>query len=1030
MKKIFKISGIILIILIITLIAAPFLFRDKIEGIVRKQIDESLNAQVYFADVGLSFIRNFPNARISIRDFGVVGVDTFLSDTLIHGKNFDLVVDIMSVVAGDEINLKKIILDEAKIKALVLKDGTANWDIMKEDSAAVEETQAEETSNLVIKLEEYRLNNSSIIYDDATFPMRAELTGLNHSGKGDFTLEIYELSTLTQAEKLTVVYDGIEYLKNAKAEAQADMKVVYSATEFKIDFLDNLFTVNELPLNLDGWVSMPTDDIDMDLRFKTPSTSFRSILSLVPGVYSESFKDLKTDGQLAFDGFAKGIYNDTQMPGFGLNLKVTDAMMQYPDLPQPVTGINMDVSVLNPDGDLEKTSVDIRTLHADFGKNPLDATAKISGLEKIKINGSLKADLNLDELTRIFPIEGTTLKGKFTIDAEANGVYDETQGVFPKVDAVMAMTEGYVKNAEYPAELTEMNFHASLNDPDGSMANAVLDVPEFRFKLDGEPITGKANVRNFDDPNYLVEASGKLDLEKLMQIYPIDSMTLSGKLIVDHFSTKGKYSDIEAENYTNLPTSGTVQVQNLVYTDYYLPKPVTIETGTATFTPSKLEITGAKGNLGSSDYALDGYFSNYMAYALMDNQMLKGNMRLVSNRMDLNEWMVEEESTPTTTGTEETEMEVIPVPDNLDIVFDADMKEVIYDDLSLKNIKGRLTVANEEVAMENLGFGMFGSQVAMNGIYNTANLENPTYNFYLDIKNLGIKDAFTHFTTVQGFAPILKFVEGVCNTEFGISGRLKQNMMPVLEEVNSLGLFQIISGKLENSGTMNALAEKTNLQVLSKLDLKEVQGKFKIENGFLEISPIDLKVKDILFTIGGRQNLTGNLDYEVKIDAPPGAIGNAAFSALSNLSGGAVKASERVNVNLKLRGTVTEPKVSGAGGGTGDEVGEQLTELAEDKISEKLGTDVQLNKDSIKSQISDLKKEAKDSLKSVATKTAQQVKDSLLNAATSGKTKEELAKELKEGIGDGIKSQTGEDLKGTLNDLKDKFGFPKKKKND
>ncbi|MEZ4772818.1 MAG: AsmA-like C-terminal region-containing protein [Bacteroidia bacterium] len=1026
MKKVLKITGIVLILLIITLITLPFLFKDKIKAVVSEEIDQSLNAQVYFADVGLSFIRNFPNARISIQDFGVVGVDTFASDTLIQGKSFDLVVDIMSVISGSEVNLKKIMLDEGKIKALVLKDGTANWDIFKEDSTTTEEPQAEEsTSNLVIKLQEYRLTNSTIIYDDATFPMRAEIIGLNHSGSGDFTLETYELNTLTQAEKLTVIYDGIEYLHQAKADAKADMKIVSTATEFKIDLLDNLFTVNELPVNLSGWVSMPADDIDMDLSFKSPSTSFRSILSLVPGVYSESFKDLKTDGQLAFDGFVKGIYNDTKMPGFGLNLKVANAMMQYPDLPKPVNNINLDVSILNPDGDLEKTSVDLRSMHADFGSNPIDAKAQISGLERMKIKGNLAADLNLDELTSIFPVEGTVLRGKFKIDANADGVYDEAKGTFPTVDAVMDMTEGYIKNAEYPAELTELNFHGSLKDPDGSMTSGVLDVPEFRFKLDGEQITGKAHIVNFDDPNYLVEAAGKLDLEKLMQIYPIDSMTLTGKLIVDQFSTKGKYSDIEAENYTNLATSGTVQVQNLVYTDYYLPKAVTVETGTATFTPARMEISGARGKLGSSDYAVDGYFSNYMAYALMDNQMLKGNMTLVSNRMDLNEWMEEEETTTTTTGTEESELEVIPVPDNLDIVFDADMKEVIYDDLTLKNIKGRIVVANQEMAMENVAFGMLGSQVAMNGIYNTANLKNPTYNFYMDIKNLGIKDAFASFTTLQRYAPVLKFVQGICNTEFGISGRLTPNMMPVLEDVNSLGLFQVITGSLENAGTMNALAEKTNLKALSKMDLKDLQGKFKIENGFLEISPLNLKVQDILLTLSGRQNLTGNLDYDVQIDAPSGAIGNAAFSALSNLSGGAIKASERVNVNLKLGGTIEAPKISGAGGGTGDEVGNQLTNLAEDKLSEKIGTDVQLNKDSIKSQISDIKKEAKDSLKSVVNQTANQVKDSLLNSVTNGKTKEELAKELKEGIGEGA----GEDLKGKLDDLKDKFGFPKKKKN-
>lgn len=1026
MKKILKITGITLALFIIALVTAPFLFKDKIQVLVQEQIDANLNAKVYYNDVGLSFIKSFPNASVSIKNFGVVGVDHFAGDTLIQGEQFDLVINIMSVISGAEIDLKKILLEKPRIYARILKDGSANWDIVKADTTTTEEDTTT-TSDLKINLREYSLSGATIIYDDATLPMHADIRNLDHSGSGDLTLEIYELATKTSAEKLTVVYDGVNYMNGVKINADADLKVTSTAEDFRIDLMNNLFTINELPVELEGWVSMPAEDIDMDLSFRSPSTTFRSILSLVPGVYSESFNDIKTDGTLAFDGFVKGTYNDTQMPGFGLNLKVDNAFMQYPDLPKPVKGIKVDMSVNNPDGDLEKTLVDLRAFHADFGSNPIDAVARISGMERMSVKGNLKADLNLDELTQIFPVDGTTLKGKLKIDADADGTYNEAAGTFPKVKAVMDMTEGYARNAEYPAELTNLNFHAEMNDPDGSMTNAVFDVPNFSFQLDGEPVQGKAHVENFDDPNYLVEATGKLDLEKLMQIYPIDSMTLKGTLVVNQFSTRGKYSDIENENYANLPTSGSVEVQNLVYTDYYLPEPVTVTSGSATFTPERMEIHQASGKLGSSDYKVDGYFTNYIGYALMDNQKLKGSMNLYSSRMDIDEWMVEEVGTGGG-STEEEEYEVIPVPDNLDIVFAADMKEVIYDKISMKNVKGTMVIVNEEIDMEGVTFGMLGSQVVMNGVYNTQNVESPSYNFYMDIKNLGIKDAFANFTTVQGFAPALKFVEGVCNTEFGISGRLAKNMMPILEDVNSLGLFEVISGGFSGSNMMNALASKTNLQSLSKVDLNDVKGKFKIENGFLEISPINLKVKDIIMTLEGRQNLAGNLAYKVNIDAPPGTLGNAAFSALSSFSGGAIKASERVNVNLLIGGTVQEPKISGAGGGTGDEVKDQLTDLAEDKLSDKLGTDVNLNKDSLKSQVADLKNEVKDSVKSALNNTLNQAKDSLLNNVTSGKSKDEIADELKKGIGDGTGGETVEELKGKLDDLKDKFGFPKKKK--
>ena len=216
---------------------------------------------------------------------------------------------------------------------------------------------------------------------------------------------------------------------------------------------------------------------------------------------------------------------------------------------------------------------------------------------------------------------------------------------------------------------------------------------------------------------------------------------------------------------------------------------------------------------------------------------------------------------------------------------------------------------------------------------------------------------------------------------------------------------------------MNALADKTKMESLRDVDLGNVRGKFKIENGFLEVSPIPLKIGQVNLVIGGRQSLSGALAYTVDIDAPSGALGQSAFSALSNLSGGAIKTSDRVQVNLLVGGTTQKPSITGGEGGTGSEIKDQLTEAAENKLKDQLGTDVNLDKDSLKAQVKNVTQQAKDSLKNVANQTKKDVEDSLKNALN--KEAEDLKQQVKDGV-------SGE-LKGTLDDLKDKFGFPKKK---
>ena len=1020
LKKILKIAGIALAVIMLLLVSAPYLFKDQINTLIREEANSALKADVYFEDLDLSFIRNFPNARISLNDYGIVGREVFQTDTLAHGQALDLVVNLMSIIKGDQIDIEQIILDRPSISVKVLKDGQANYDIVE----STEESDTTDTGSTAIQisLKKYQITEGIVRYADASLPMNLTIRGLNHSGSGDFTLDTYELDTDTDIDLISVNYDGIRYLNRAKAAALAKLKVSTNP-ELSISVQDGDLTLNELGLKLNGLVAMPGDDIQLDLTYEAAQTAFKNLLSMVPGVYTQEFSSMKTDGQIQFGGSVKGTYNETSLPAFALQMKVEEGMFQYPDLPTPVSNIQLDVDIENPDGDLEKTVIDIRQLHADMGNNPIDGKARISGLERMRLSGQLKGQMNLAELTQIYPIEGTVLRGNFMVDATANGVYDEKTGSFPVVDAVMNMENGYVKNAEYATELSDLNFHASLKEADGSMKNAVFQMPDFHFNMDNEPVDGSLLVSNFDDPTYELKAKGVLDLEKLMQIYPIDSMTLIGKLIVEDFSTKGKYSDIEAENYLALPTSGKVEVQNLRYSDLWYVQPgVVINQGQARFTDSKLEIQQANGRLGQSDFSGSGHLDNYLAYVLLDKP-LKGDMNVRSIKFDVNEWLPDEDTSSEGAGGEEEALEAIPIPANLNLNFVADIGTLVYDDLNIENFKGQLTIADESLQIQETSFGLFGSQVSMNGLYATSNPERPAYNFYLDLKQLGIKDAFTHFSAVQAYAPIAKVIEGVCNLEVGLEGFLKKDMTPVLENINGLGLFEIIKGGLGGSNLMNAVAEKTKLSAISNINLEKVAAQFQIKDGYVELKPFDILLpQDIKLTLGGKQNITGEMDYRLAIDAPPGSLGNAAFGALSNLSGGAIKATERVQVNLLVGGTTDKPVISGGGGGTGDQVKDQATELAEDQLQKSLGTEVQLEKDSLKQQAEELKKAAQDSAKKVVENAKQQAKDTINQAV------DKATEDAKKAAEEKVKETIGDEATETLKNLKDKFGFPKKKK--
>ena len=65
-KKILKIVGILLLLLVISLFALPYFFKDQIKAKITAAINEKVDAKVSFADADLSLFKSFPQANVTI----------------------------------------------------------------------------------------------------------------------------------------------------------------------------------------------------------------------------------------------------------------------------------------------------------------------------------------------------------------------------------------------------------------------------------------------------------------------------------------------------------------------------------------------------------------------------------------------------------------------------------------------------------------------------------------------------------------------------------------------------------------------------------------------------------------------------------------------------------------------------------------------------------------------------------------------------------------------------------------------------
>lgn len=491
MKKFLKISGVSLLIVLVVLIFLPFIFKGKIVETIKSEANKGLNAKIGFDKVSLSVIRNFPDLTIRMKQFTVVGIEAFERDTLIYFPDLKLTIGLGSILKGDNYEIKTISLANPEIKFKVLADGRANWDIIK-PSADTTGAVKEEPSTFKAALKRMKVKGGIIIYDDATFPMYVEANGMEMEVSGDLAEENSRLRAEATAQSLNADYNGIRYLNQATASLTSDIGADLMA--WKFTFPDASLKVNELDMLVSGFFAMPETGYDMDINFEAIKNDFKSFLSLVPVIYSKDFESVQASGNLALNGFVKGFYSDTSMPGFGVNMEIADARFKYPDLPEAVENISMKAGITNATGDPDATIIDVTQLHFEMAKNPVDMRLYVATpVSDPFMDTKIKGKINLADVGRFYPLEvGDEMSGMLDADISAKGklsaIEQKQYNQFAAEGRIIASNVAY-KTSSLPDGL-------SISEARLDLSPALAALPVLKAKIGKNDIAASGNLNN------------------------------------------------------------------------------------------------------------------------------------------------------------------------------------------------------------------------------------------------------------------------------------------------------------------------------------------------------------------------------------------------------------------------------------------------------------------------------------------------------------------------------------------------------
>lgn len=492
MKKVLKITGIALAVLLLLLILTPFIFKSSLEKLLKKTINEHAPVTVEWNKLDISLIRSFPKSTISLSDFSVVTHAPFEGDTLASGKKLRLEMGIMQLIKQETpLTIDAFELDGGLIQIKTDKEGRANYDFSTTDTEEIVETD-ELDSDFSLALTKYAITNTDIHYWDEKSGIFLSLNEVQHTGKGDFSMVESELDTHTQTT-VSFTMEGTKYLNQHLVTL--DAVIGMDLNQMRFSFLENEAKINDLALIFEGYVQLFDEYTDVAINFNTPSSDFKNFLQVIPQDYLQHLEGVQTTGNFEVQGKIEGKVDDTYIPRMDIQVSSNNASFNYPDLPKSMEDIFIDIALKNETGLIKDMFLEIGTARFRIDNNKFGITGSVHNfMENALVDLNLNGTLNLGELKEVLPLEDNLeLAGVFKADMQMK--FDMESIEKERYDRVVSRGNASLSDFVYSGDAFKNDFHITNTQVSFNPQNIRLE--SFNALTGKTDLKANGNIENF-----------------------------------------------------------------------------------------------------------------------------------------------------------------------------------------------------------------------------------------------------------------------------------------------------------------------------------------------------------------------------------------------------------------------------------------------------------------------------------------------------------------------------------------------------
>lgn len=794
-----------------------------------------------------------------------------------------------------------------------------------------------EEQNIDGKLEAHAKSLHFVMADSTKINLAGQNVEASYDGSfTNFNLVNGDVDVSLQKARLFI--DTALYVNELDASFRSKLRADFAAQQYDLE--KTVFKVDGHSLLVNGLIKQDPSrhGLYTDLHYETDEWNIQDILPIIPEVViGNTLDDITIGGKMQIQGEIKGSYYPNHLPLITSDIAWKNGSFAMKDLPLGFEKVNgrFDLDLdLNNQSDLTVKSLSATTRK----RNQLSATGTVKNLFgkmlcDIVANGKLhitdfkdflpeiftqyegKADVNVQTQLAFDPGTG------FSVDniskAIVNGqfkdlklLYDDTMSVYSpdlQVDLTFPITEKPYKIDEWlnakvkTSELLIRNIrsHAKKEIRGSSIqldayTNNLLDsTVELKFAT-----TYKLNQLGMQADTIsaqFLQPEGKFVMKNMNQM----RLEYAGNAVNLHVGSSGqpvgsKFNDLytfftekinlqaeidykEQEEHPLLKWSPVVKLQttNAKAEIRDLAHAMEFPVLNVDFNPQKCVLKKANLKFGQSDIHLTGTITGIEPY-LQNKGLLKGNMELVANYLNLNELiaLVDGFGAPDTLLEQAEQLadnkEATPfiVPFGVDVNMNTTVKKALYEETEFRNIAGRVYVKDGVLVLEEMGLTNDAARMQLTAMYRTPRMNHLFLGFDFHLLDIKIDKLIAMIPEVDTILPMLKSFSGNAEFHFAAETYLKSNYDIKYSTLRGAAAINGHDLVVLDNETYKTIAKKLMFNKKTQNKIDSLSTEITIFRNEVDVYPFLLSIDKYQAVISGRHNLDLTYDYNISLLKP------------------------------------------------------------------------------------------------------------------------------------------------------------------